>query len=247
MSADFVERRLPFEWAGPGTCINCGFLAWSPHVDSTDAREVPLRRRAYPYGVSPNVPDPLPGWWFCFARAADLSREITKMGEENRELSPADRIAPVLAKNRSESCHDFYTYAEGFNPAWHYQDRLTQALEEMRRANDLKIAELERQSQAAMLSIAAEHAKTAEAQKVIFERNERQTRTYNRLFLWMAGIATILAFGPLFFPRGLPWVADRLNGGDSPAIIVVTAIPEQVPTTTPIPPSTRSTPSSQPQ
>ena len=253
MSPDFIERRLPFLDCGPDTCINCGFLASSASSDLTNAQEVPTKQRAYPYGEIPNLPH-TPPWWFCFVRAKNLPHEITEAGEENKDLSGADRISQVIKKNRTGSCYDFFIYVQGLDPVWHYQDRLMQTLEELRRANALKIANLELEMMKEQAKIAAEHAKTASVLNVVFERSERQadqynrqTRTFNFWFLAVGFVAIVLALAPLLFPRGLPWIADRLNGEDSPVIVVVTAIPPQTPTITPIPPSIPSTADSPPQ
>lgn len=230
MVQDRDARRLMFEWAGPGTCINCGFLAFSRSSELTEALEISLRRRANPHGEDPNFPSPLPGWWYCFVYAANLPDE---MGQLERDGVPGNqRQAQIIARGRD--CPEFYTGVPGFDPRWHFQDRTVQRLEELRRANDLKIAELDQRSQQslqaimeAQLQIAEEHATTASANKAILERSEKQATWFQWAFVVLAFVALALALAPLGYPNGVPWLVDHLPGAAREA----TPLPQLTPDT----------------
>ena len=213
------ERALPFEWAGKGRCINCGFLAFSQDVDLTSAREVSIRRRAYPHGSDPNRPDPLPGWWHCFIYAEDL---IAEMGELEAQGVPGDqRQRQIIEKDRN--CQKFYTYVPGQPPPWHYQDRDMWQLEEMRKANALKIAELEQSSRDAQIEIMKAQQAIAEATRQVsedhkqisaehkqrFEKSDRQNVLFQIAFMVLAGLTLVLALLPLAYPNGLEWLVDH--------------------------------------
>lgn len=210
MASELTERRLMFDWAGPGTCINCGFLAFSYSADLNEGREISLRRRAYPHGEDPEGrPDPLPGWWYCFVYAANLRGE---MGQLEQEGVPGhERQAQIIAKGRE--CREFYAWVPGLDPLWHFQDREVQRLEELRRANDLKIAELDQRSQESMRQIMEAHKAIAEATRRDYRRSDRQTFRLSIAFVILAIVALVLALAPLAYPNGIGWLEDVAPGG----------------------------------
>ena len=100
----------------------------------------------------------------------------------------------------------------------------------MRQAQAQFLADAQLKMQEEQKLIAAEHAKTAEAHRLIFERSDAQNESYNKRFWWAAIVAIILALMPLLFPNGLPWVAKHLSRDEQFPIVVVLPTPN-VPTT----------------
>jgi hypothetical protein len=203
-------RPLMFPDFGPGTCINCGFLAFSFDGDLQQAQELSLRRRAYPHGQDPiNHPEPLPGFWHCFVFAGNLPGEMADL--EQRGVPGHERQGQIIAKGRA--CPEFYTWVPGRDPRWHHQDRETMRLEEMRRANDLKIAELDRRSQESMLKIAELTAQATADHLELAKTVSEEGTWYQRAFLVLAIIAIILALATLAYPDGVTWLVDYAPGG----------------------------------
>jgi hypothetical protein len=212
---------------GPGKCVNCGFFAkkdTEPTGGDTYAVSVSERaaRQVHPIMVHPTRNVSIGVEPFCFRRVIAVS-----------EMSKKHGLAAVLDEDRK--CPLWHGWHEGFSPKEHLEEERLAQLEEARRANDLKIAELDQRSQDAThammeehTKISAEHAKTAEALRDISARNERQTSWFNGFFLIIGLAALILAIAAFAYPNGATWVVDHAPGAERD---VTTPVPQSTPDT----------------
>jgi len=103
----------------------------------------------------------------------------------------------------------WYPYVEFFDPKWHYEDWRMAELERMRQEHTKMLADVQQAILKEQSAIVAEHARTAEAHKALFERSERQATWFQWAFIILAVIALALALASLAYPDGIAWLADH--------------------------------------
>lgn len=236
----------PADLAGTGSCWNCGFLCRRDEIN----RHLP----GY-YEITDH--DREVGRFFtsferheprCFADLP-LREEIqVEIGPDAPTRSQQliawhdhVNLAATSVIRRDRQCPDWVDYRGGEGPQDRRRRHDLERLEEVRIANDLKIAELDRRSQEAMLEITKEIAKSSEALATISARSEKQSDRFNdqtmrfsSWFLLLAFGSIVLAVATLFFPDGLPRVAvhDSSKTGAADATV---PRPSDTPVITPIP------------
>jgi len=228
----------------PETCQSCGYLrAFNPG-------------RAVYYEVNANgrANGNLASHHFlqCWRELADLrgeaeERRIELVGQE--AFTPAvPNDSPIYAAHRAllerhRDCGGWYEWKPNLSPKDHYEEQRMLEVEEIRRAHDLKIADLQAESdrrtqqlmeaQHDMLQVQAGIAVStqlvAEATQRDYRRSDAQNSRHNRWFLALAAMGIILALATLVFPNGAPWIGD-LSRDDSPQpVTIVTPVSESTP------------------
>jgi hypothetical protein len=209
-----------FEEEYPGTCRSCGFLGFiSPvHGGSSVLHEASAQVRANGYLSGA-------GTLWCHRRMANLKQEVQEVQQEilaagsfqpavegDNERYAAIRQVVSAPRPRCEEQGKWYPYVEFFDPKWHYEDWRMAELERMRQGHTRMLADVQQAILREQTAIAAEHAKTAEAHKVIFERSEHQAMWFQWAFIILAVIALALALLPLAYPDGISWLTDLAPG-----------------------------------
>lgn len=176
---------------------------------------------------------------------ANLKHEVEEAQQETRAAgsfqpefeSDNERYAAVRRVLRvpREQCVEegkWYAYVEYFDPKWHYEDWRMLELEKLRQEQAKMMADVQQALLTEQAAIAAEHARTAEAHKAIFERSERQATWFQRAFIALAIVALTLALAPLAYPNGVAWLVDHAPGVERS----VTPPPQSTPDTEASPP-----------
>ena len=129
----------------PRTCATYGLLGLRRRTDGEvlDAHERFRETTAEGHGFG-RIP-------LCGDRKRDFGQDMR--GREPTSRSDPDPLKQLLDQEKGE-CSSWMEWRIGSTPKAHMARRNTERLEEMRRQTDLKVAELEQQSQTQMLSIA---------------------------------------------------------------------------------------------
>lgn len=183
--SEAAQDRYPV--SDRGRCVSCGLLAIhqteSPrwHEATQDARGTGrLDRGGTGYERDFNT------WPACFRHAADLEAEARAVIEE-RGLSGDGRPgANQEVITRDRHCPAWYPYSPGFPPKEHLEELRMMQLEEARRSNDEKLANLQVGSQKAIAQIQADSKKIAEA-------TQSFTTTWTYVAVVIAVVAVIAA------------------------------------------------------
>jgi hypothetical protein len=209
-----------FEEEYPGTCRSCGFLGYFDPSDGITRvlHEADAQMRANGYLIKVCT-------LWCYRRMANINREVEQAEQEMRaagSFQPAVErdnehfaaIRQVVSAPRPQ-CEEqgkWYTYVEFFDPKWHYEDWRMAELERMRQEHTKMLADVQLAILKEQAEIGAEHARTAEAHRVIFERSESQATWFQWAFIFLAVIALVLALLPLAYPDGISWLTDLAPG-----------------------------------
>jgi len=199
----FDERDLAFPKWGRGRCINCGFLSKvsrSPGSEQIWEAEVLDRSEGKLYRA-----DEIETWPRCFRWIAIFAVELGDDMVMENEAS----THKAITKDRGvdgQGCPGWVQWITGFGPHWHMEQLIMLQLEEMRRANDLKIAELQQQSQKTLAEIAVAQREVSADHLEFVRISNRQVRNYNIAFLLLAFVAAVLAIGALAYPNGATWL-----------------------------------------
>ena len=86
-------------------------------------------------------------------------------------------------------------------------------LEELRHANELKLAELRKHTEDTQVEIAASIRSISENHLAFAQNKGGVNKRFQWLFAIMAGLTLLLALLPLAYPNGIPWLADHVPGG----------------------------------
>ncbi len=216
------EGKLPLE----GACWNCGFFCrkdeHNRHLSSFTAISTDDRAwgRFYPFM------DVWAPW--CFRWVPIMSEISAKLGHEpvvligNDEVQKAQNAAAMEVAIRDRKCPKWVKFKPGLSPKEHADEVFVVELEELRRQNDLKIAELQRKSQEDSIAVVKSLEQIQKDHLEFVRISNRQTGKFNLAFLVLAFIAAILAIGALAYPNGATWL-DWMPGQRSAQIQQSTA------------------------
>jgi hypothetical protein len=183
--------------ADRGKCLSCGFLAEA--VDASTDVEVRVAVREM--GMHFDSGNPVRP--FCFQNAQPIFAEYNKVLAD----APADTTGNFLARNlaakaaveviaKDRKCAEWYPYSAGASPLWHREEMRMMHLEELRRQNDLKIAELQAEDAKRGQEIAASLKATAEA-------TGKFTTKWTYIAVLLAFLAVLGVFLAWLFPNPL--------------------------------------------
>ena len=132
------------------------------------------------------------------------------------------KIPPLEESNRhslfkERNCLDWFEWIRGLGLEKHLELREMQRLEELRQANQLKMAAIDQALREEQTKIATEHAKTAEALLELQRNNTKdsvrlneETGRLSRFNLIIAVVAVVLALGAFAYPNGIDWTNRHL-------------------------------------
>jgi len=141
--------------ADEGRCVSCGFLAVADFEGTTSA---PVGRRGRESGTLPSL------LLHCFVQAQPIREEL-RLALPGKTTEEA--VLSVLGRPRN--CSDWYRYQPGFSPKEHLEDARMMRIEEMRRAHDLQLAQMQADARASSERIQANSLEIAKAIKASSE------------------------------------------------------------------------------
>ena len=190
----------------PGTCLSCGLLGFTRPPAYNDpisrVQELSADRRWYGNRLTHVAR------LYCFEKMARIQAEVDEEEEQIRatdsfkpeseeDTERAQAMRAVFTRPRPK-CTDqgaWYQYVDFLDPKWHFEDRRTMELERLRQEQAKMIANMQKEQSVT----AAEHAKTAEAHKRLFELSDRKNTLFWWAFIVLAVISLIVALGNLPF------------------------------------------------
>jgi len=217
VTAHAVEQQKRYEstfWAAalPHTCWSCGFCGYrrTGTLERVEVLDADMRQTG-------ELQDGMDLW--CWQEQSHLPRETDESEEtfdqrtkfyDNMRTKRSAAVREVLEKPRPLCVErkKWHGYRDGLDIKDHYDEWHTMQLEELRQQQTVMMVKIAEEQ----TKIAAEHARTAEAHKVIFERADRESGWFQRAFFMLALIALVLALAPLAYPSGLSWLTDHAPG-----------------------------------
>src|ERR1700694_107269 len=188
----------------PGHCYSCGLFCKAAALAEDQA---PLYYEAL-WGVRERgtvfTEGNLTTGPFCLHNVEEFWDEVEAM-----ELS-AFEVRRLLTKDRG--CAKWFQYTMGQSPQLHLERQERMQVEEMRQLSEQRWQETALKIMSEQNATAAEHAKTAEAHKAIFERSDKQATWFQWAFIALAVVALALALTPLCYPSGAKWFVDHAPG-----------------------------------
>lgn len=202
-----------------GACWNCGFFCHKDEHNRHISSYAELTTHNREWGRFFPLMERWAPW--CFRYEPVLPEIAERLGHEPRVVIQDETIqstqnaAAMEVAIKDRQCVKWTKYRPGLSPKDHWDEQFMRELEQMRRANDLKIAELDQRSQESMRAVMADQVKITETIKDIAEQSSRESSFYQRAFIVLAIIALLLALAPLAYPSGVDWLVDNLPGQPS--------------------------------